>query len=375
MTFRLMAPDAAEVHLNGRWEGGNSAAMTKDESGVWSITTEPLKSEYWNYNFTVDGVHTLDPRNVSIVRDGSNYMNSFFVPGAGASNYQVNDVPHGSLNIDWYSSPSLKLTRRVYVYTPPGYRTGNGRYPVLYLLHGGGGDEDAWTTMGRAPQIFDNLIAQGKAKPMIVVMTNGNANQIAAQGVTTPTSPGQGGPAAAGGPVVSLAFPKSLIADVIPYIDKTYRTIADRESRAIAGLSMGGAQSVYTGLSNLDQFAWVAGFSAGFPLWPNARILIEPTPGAPARSGVGWNERLNLEAVDELFPMLDAKANSRLRLMYLSCGLDDGLHISVREFGDWLESKGIKYVNVETPGYAHVWPFWRITLIDLAQRLFQSASN
>ena len=154
--------------------------MTKGDNGVWSATIGPLKPEYYVYVFVVDGVQTLDPQNIFHVRDGQRYGNALRIAGEFSRGYAVNEVPHGTVHLVWYPSPALKLTRRLYVYTPPGYETGTARYPVFYLLHGGGGDEDAWTTLGRAPQIMDNLIAQGKAKPMIVVMTNENSNQIAA---------------------------------------------------------------------------------------------------------------------------------------------------------------------------------------------------
>ena len=220
VTFRLSAPKASEVRLNGEWPGGMDVAMSKDANGVWSVTAGPLKPELWMYYYTVDGVRALDPRNVNTIRDVSNYQNKFFVPGPGAAPYEVNNVPHGSLNIDWYASPSLKLTRRVIVYTPPGYRGGRERYPVLYLLHGGGGDEDQWISLGRAPQILDNLIAQGKAKPMIVVMTNGNANQKGAQNVI-PAGLVSGAMAdSPNGPVTALVFPDSLVTDVITLSEK-----------------------------------------------------------------------------------------------------------------------------------------------------------
>jgi enterochelin esterase-like enzyme len=371
VTFRLSAPKASEVCLNGQWPGGMNVALSKDADGIWSITAGPLKPELWMYYYTVDGVRSLDPRNVNTVGDGLNYLNTFFVPGPDAAFYQVNDVPHGSLSIDWYASPSLKLTRRVYVYTPPGYRGGSERYPVLYLLHGGGGDEKQWIALGRAPQIFDNLIAQGKAKPMIVVMTNGNADQTAAQSLVPPAPRADGMGGGPGMPVISQAFPDSLVSDVIPYIEKNYRAIPDRQSRAIAGLSMGGAQSIYASLSHPKKFAWVGLFSPGCPLLPGARVVIEPPPSARGKTGAGWNERLNLDAVNKLFPKADAKSTS-FRLLYMSMGLDDGLLDSAREFGGWLKSRDIPYVNVEVPGYAHVWSFWRISLIEFAECLFQS---
>ncbi len=275
--------------------------MTKDDNGVWSVTAGPLKPELWMYNYTVDGTRAIDPRNVNTARDGANYLSTFFVNGPGAAPYQVTDIPHGSLNIDWYASASLKLTRRVFVYTPPGYRSGTTRYPVLYLLHGGGGDEEAWTSMGRTPQILDYLIAQGKAKPMIVVMTNGNADQAAAQNLVPP-APRAGGASSSPTAASVMAFPESLVADVVPYIDKTYRTLADRQNRAIAGLSMGGMHTASAALTHPDTFAWVGCFSGAYPVWPGARKIVEMGTVAPTRSGPGKNERLNMEAVDKLFP-------------------------------------------------------------------------
>jgi enterochelin esterase family protein len=370
VTFRLSAPAASDVRLNGDWSNGNNVAMIKGENGVWSVTAGPLKPELWMYYFTVDGARAIDPRSVNISRDGASYSSMFFIDGPGSAPYKVNDVAHGTLHIDWYASPSLKITRRVSVYTPPGYNSGTQRYPVLYLLHGGGGDEEQWISLGRAPQILDNLIAQGKAKPMIVVMTNGNANQLAAQNVV-PAGPVSGAMAdSPAGPVTASVFPDSLVTDVIPFIDKTYRTISDRQSRAVAGLSMGGAQTAYVGLTYPDKFAWVAAMSGAFATWPGARIRTA-IPEGVTRSGPGWGERMSLEAADKLFPKVDGKSNS-YQLMHISVGLDDGVVPAVRDFGTWLKSKNIPFVNVETPGYAHVWPFWRIMLIDVAQRLFQT---
>ncbi|RPJ83291.1 MAG: hypothetical protein EHM13_07820, partial [Acidobacteria bacterium] len=192
VTFRLSAPNATSVLVRNTsggfldWPGGNETAMTKGDNGVWSATIGPLKPEYYVYVFVVDGVQTLDPQNIFHVRDGQRYGNALRIAGEFSRGYALNEVPHGTVHLVWYPSPALKLTRRLYVYTPPGYETGTARYPVFYLLHGGGGDEDAWTTLGRAPEIMDNLIAQGKAKPMIVVMTNENSNQIAAPSVVAP---------------------------------------------------------------------------------------------------------------------------------------------------------------------------------------------
>jgi enterochelin esterase-like enzyme len=371
VTFRLLAPKASEVRLNGDWPDGRNVAMTKDESGVWSATAGPLKPELWMYSFTIDGARAIDPRNVNTARDGANYLSTFFIEGPGAVPYQVGDVPHGTLHVDWYPSPSLKLTRRVHVYTPPGYAAGTQRYPVLYLLHGGGGDEEAWTSMGRTPQILDYLIAQGKTKPMIVVMTNGNADQRAAQNVVPP-APRGGGMSASPTVEAALAFPESVVADVVPYIDRTYRTLADRQNRAVAGLSMGGMHTATIALLHPDKFAWAGCFSGAYPVWPGARKIVEMGTVAPTRSGPGRNERLNMEAVDKLFPKVNGKT-AAYRMFYVSAGLDDFVLESGRDFLDWLKSRNIAYVNVETPGYAHVWPYWRIALMDLAPRLFQAA--
>ncbi len=370
VTFRLSAPAASDVRLNGDWPDGNNVAMTKGENGVWSVTVGPLKPEYWTYTFNVDGARTIDARNANLTRDSSNYLSTFFIDGPASAPYKVNGVPHGTLHAEWYSSASLKITRRLYVYTPAGYSSGAQRYPVLYLLHGGGGDEEQWILMGRAPQILDNLIAQGKAKPMIVVMTNGNANQLAAQTVV-PAGPVSGAMAdSPAGPVTASVFPDSLVSDVIPFIDRTYRTIPDRQNRGVAGLSMGGAQTAYAALAYPEKFAWVAAMSGAFATWPGARVRTS-IPEGVTRSGPGWGERMSLEAVDKLFPKVNGKTTT-YQLMHISVGLDDGVVPAVHDFGTWLKSRNIPYVAVETPGYVHSWPFWRIMLIDVAQRLFQN---
>ena len=375
VAFWLLAPDATTVAVRNTsggyqdWPGGNEVALTRDDQGIWSGAIGPLEPEYYSYAFVVDGVQALDPGNVAIVRDGARYSNSLRVPGERSADYDVNDVLSGTLAQVWYPSPTLGARRRMYVYTPPGYEVSAERYPVLYLLHGGGGDEEAWTSMGRTPQILDYLIAQGKAKPMIVVMTNGNADQVAAQNVVPP-SPRAAGMSPSPTRQAALAFPESVAADVVPYIDATYRTLADRENRAVAGLSMGGMHAATIGLLHPDTFAWVGCFSGAYPVWPNARKIVEMGTVAPTRSGPGRNERLNMEAVDALFPKANGKT-AAYRLFYVAAGLDDFVLESGHDFLDWLRSRDIKYVNVETPGYAHVWPFWRIALMDLAPRLFR----
>jgi enterochelin esterase-like enzyme len=305
VTFRLLAPKAESVVLNGNWDMGTNLAMTRDEQGIWSVTVGPLDEQLWGYSFNVDGVKVLDPGNGEYQRDGNRYDNLLMISGPASDLWDFKaDVPHGTVQAVWYSSEILKQkNRRMYVYTPPDYFSGNASYPVLYLLHGGGGDEDAWTTMGRANVIMDNLIAQGKAKPMLVVMPNGNATQIvsqgyaygptpplrpvvapapppvqAAQGLTTgrapgapaiPGAPAPGAAAGAGAPaprppqVYEGSYPHSLVKEIIPFIEKNYRVIAGKDSRAIAGLSMGGGHTVQATNNNPGVFGWIGVWSAG----------------------------------------------------------------------------------------------------------------
>jgi enterochelin esterase family protein len=360
VTFRFFAPDASEVAVAGEWPGGAKVPMKKDDQGVWSVTTGPLPPEWWGYAFLVNGTKTLDPQSPRIKRDTAKFDSALIIPGPESSLFAVNDVPHGTLSAIWCPSPSLHLTRRIIVYTPAGYETGSQRYPVLYLLHGAGGDEEEWTGQGRTAQILDNLIAQGKAKPMIVVMPNGHANQSVTPALAAPITPGWNSGEGSTRLAPYTLFPDSLISDVIPFVDKTYRTVTNRENRAIAGLSMGGSQALYAGLKHRDQFAWVASFSGAFILWP----------GVTASMSAG-GRGLNLKAVEDTFPDLTSDTAAQLRLFYISCGTDDGLIVSGRQFTGWLKSRNIKFVDVETPGYAHVWSYWRKSLVDLAPRLFR----
>jgi enterochelin esterase family protein len=380
VTFRLSAPLAASVAVRNTtggfadWPGGNLVALTKDAQGVWSVTIGPLKSEYYSYVFVVDGVATLDPQNPLHMRDGTHYSNALRISGGLTKNYDVNDVPHGTVALVWYPSQTFKASRRAYVYTPPGYETGTARYPVLYLLHGGGGDEDAWTTLGRAPEILDNLIAQGQAKPMIVVMTNENPGEIAAPDFVPVTPAPRGGPEPLSmrGPGM-LLFPRSLVTDLVPYIDRIYRTFGDREHRAIAGLSMGGAMTLYAAFNSLDKFAWVGTFSAGLPPMPGVGVPIAPPTNASALRGPDVAQSIDKRRLAELLPQLNADANAKLRLFYVAIGAEDGLITAHNAFKELLAEKGVKATIVETHGYGHEWPFWRICLTDYAARLFQPA--
>jgi enterochelin esterase-like enzyme len=365
VVFRLLAPTSTSAALGGDFPIGTNVAMTKDDKGVWSVTVGPLAADFYSYFFTVDGVRTLDWRNVFVVRDGARHASWLRIPGPESADYQVDDVPHGTVSQVWYPSASLGMKRRMYVYTPPGYEAGAARYPVLYLLHGGGGDEEAWTELGCAPQIFDNLIAQGRSRPMIVVMTNGNGTQSASQDFVPlqapPARPGEG----------MLRFPDSLVKDVIPFVDVTYRTKPDRENRAVAGLSMGGAQALYAGLNNLDQFAWIGALSGGFPLLPGVAIEIPAPANAATLRGPDISRSIDPAKYLALHPALDAGVNSRLRLFYLAIGIDDGLITTYGAMKRLLQDKGVKYTLLEVPGYGHEWKFWRLSLRDLLPRLFQ----
>ncbi|MDT8401670.1 MAG: alpha/beta hydrolase-fold protein [Bacteroidales bacterium] len=373
VTFRLSAPDATSVTLNGDYPLGEGIMMIKDTTGNWSVTTVSLKDDLFGYYFNVNGVRTIDPRNVYTIRDGSRYFSVVNVPGTKSDNYIVNDIPHGTLSQEWYPSPALNMERRrMYVYTPPGYESGLERYPVLYLLHGGGGDEDAWANMGKAPQILDNLIGKGKAKPMILVMTNGNSNQIAARNVISTTNIGEELRGGTGGFRRNITqFPKSLVQDVVPFIDKNYRSVNKREGRAIAGLSMGGAQTFLAAFNNLDKFAWLGEFSGGFTLLPDVAIPVTPPYNADKLRGPDLSRSINTEKFLALLPELNEDANSKLRLLYISIGADDTLITTHNKLKEILNSLGVKYTLVEIPGYAHEWSFWRLILSDFVPRLFR----
>jgi enterochelin esterase-like enzyme len=357
VTFRLYAPEATKVAVSGEWMKNQATGenMIKNDSGLWTMTTEPLKEEFYGYTFMVNGIRAIDPNNAQVIRDGKRYSNYLIVPGNRSNLYKLNDVPHGTLSKVWYDSPALGMKRRLYIYTPAGYEGGKDKYPVLYLLHGSGGDEDAWTTMGCAVNILDNLIAQGRAKPMILVMTNGNANQSVAQN----DLPMLNDNFRASYDSYAGKFENSIIKDIIPFIDNNYRAYTDREHRAISGLSMGGGHATYVGLNNIDKFAWIGSFSGAFVVWPNVR----PAPGV---------NDLDMNAVrTKVFPNLSASANPQIKLLYLAIGTEDPLFQVQRKFKDWLKENKIQFVDLDIPGYAHVWPLWRINLIDFSSRLFK----
>lgn len=360
VTFRLYAPKAVTVEVTGDFlpqvkvqspmgevEQPGVAALKEGKDGVWSYTTpEPLAPELYYYTFKVDGMTYLDPSNVYMCRDIATYTNIFIVEkekGDTGDLYSVNDVPHGNVSKVWYDSPTLKMKRRMTVYTPAGYEKG-GRYPVLYLLHGAGGDEDAWTTLGRAAQIMDNLIAEGKAKPMIVVMTNGNASQEAAPGETQYglIPPSMNLPKTMEGSF-ETAFP-----DVVKFIDKTYRTKANKQNRAIAGLSMGGYHSLHISKQYPDMFNYVGLFSAA----------IMP------------DQKVQSPIYDNFDQKLKVQFAKKPALYWIGIGNTDFLYKANTDFRKMLDEKGYKYTYYET-GEGHIWKNWRIYLTEFAPLLFK----
>jgi enterochelin esterase-like enzyme len=344
--LRLYAPHSIGVAVNGEWMTGavTRENLVRNDTGMWSITLGPLQPEFYGYTFIVDGVTVLDPSNPQIKRDGVRNASVLLVPGKESDLYTVKNVPHGTLSKVWYESPTLNLTRRMYIYTPPGYESNaKTKYPVLYLLHGGGGDEDAWTTLGRAPIILDNLIALGKAKPMIIVMTNGNANQAAAQG-DSPVLPTQEvrPPTTTGGMAATGRFEESLVKDVVSYIESHYRVLKDKDNRAIAGLSMGGGHTQRVTLTNPDMFSYIGIFSAG--------------------------TRTVTDELDSQFKVLKSK---NPKLYWVGCGVNDPLaYQGSKTLAELLKKDGFNYIFRETPG-GHTWANWRIYLSEMAPVLFK----
>jgi enterochelin esterase-like enzyme len=352
ITFRLYAPHATEVLVVGNWEGGRDLAMTKDATGVWSVTTPALQPEQWGYTFSVNGVRTLDPRNYNVLRDGVGFSNAVTVPGEASAVFQTRPVPHGTVSEAWFQSKDLKAARRMIVYTPPGYEDSTTRYPVLYLLHGSGGDEEAWDTKGSANVILDNLIADGKARPMIVVMPNAYWNELASLDVAGPRTappPGVGGSAQEFEP-----HERAIVSDIIPFVEKHYRTLPGRDNRAIAGLSMGAGIAVNVGVKRLDVFSAVGVLSSG---------SFGGTSGAPTGAA----------SLDKLSPgfLSDAAAtNKKLHLLFFSCGTEDPRMPSLNKVEEDLRSHQINYTFKRYPGQ-HEWKVWRHSLADMAPMLFR----
>jgi enterochelin esterase-like enzyme len=354
VTFRLRALNAKEVLVTGLGSGANARiAMQMDDQGVWSATVGPLKPDIYTYSFSVDGATFNDPGNplfkTAFVGGG---QSMFRVPGNNSWDISP-DVPRGAVAHYFYKSAIVGDNRDYYVYTPPNYDPNRKEpYPVLYLLHGLGDDAYAWLGVGAADVILDYLLAQGKAKPIIMVNTLG----YGVQGMFAGTAPSMGGDQ------MTPNFANSLLQEVMPQVEKLYHVSKDRNQRAIAGLSMGGAEALYTGLNHLDKFAWIASFSGAYVMWP----------GANAAGARGGPQTMDAAAFPKNFPALDAKANSQLKMPWITCGADDGLLGVNHQFEEWLKTKDVKFTSSDVPGYAHVWPFWRASLTELAPQLFQT---
>jgi len=360
VTFRLRAPKASEVLFEGDWSGVVNLPMSKGDDGVWSISIGPLDPQLYGYWFMVDGVRTLDPSNIESERDGDHFLSLLMISGPADDMWTFKDVPHGTVEQAWYPSPTLHMDqRRMYIYLPPGYTANpTKKYPVLYLLHGGGGDEEQWVSMGRANIIMDNLIATGKAVPMIVVMPNGNATQTVGQGYGNgPTpSPQQAHPPARG-PIPARnpnaprtaprpqpyagSFPESLVNDVIPFVEKNYRVYGDKNHRAIAGLSMGGMHTVMATNNNPNLFAYIGVFSAGGQVG-------DPT----------FESQLSQIKKDGV------------KVYWTGAGDIDMAHAGTVALEADLKSKNFPTSYKEIPG-RHYWFLWRDFLSDYGTLLFK----
>ncbi|MEQ8807855.1 MAG: alpha/beta hydrolase-fold protein, partial [Imperialibacter sp.] len=349
ITFRVYAPNANEITLSGDWMGqGKTEPLVKGDTGLWTVTVGPLEAELYGYSYTVDGVYTLDASNALVKRDGVRNISFFMIKGKGSDLYEPKHGAKGMVSKVWYESPTLGLTRRMYVYTPPGYENNSKEtYPVFYLLHGGGGDEDAWTELGLTPTIMDNLINSGQAKPMIVVMTNGNPDQSAA-GIEAPAKlPGQEVPGPFG--MANKKFEQSLVKDVVPYIESHYRVKKGKENRALSGLSMGGWQTLNTTFDNPDMFDYICVMSMGF---------VKDSPFGLPNNGEGRGKDI------------DALKKANPKVYWIACGKDDFLYDSVVNLRNTLDEHGFKYKYVESTG-GHTWTNWRIYLSQFAPVLFK----
>ncbi|MVM32836.1 esterase [Spirosoma sp. HMF4905] len=353
VTFRLNAPKASTVTITGGWMNSvgvtrPSAEMKRGEDGIWTYTTDVLSPEFYSYSYVVDGMKTVDPANAYVIRDVANVSNAFIIDGGYADLYKVTEVPHGTVSRRWYSSPGNNKVRRVTIYTPPGYENSKANFPVLYLLHGIGGDEEAWMGLGRASQILDNLIAQGKTKPMILVMTNGNVSQEAA--------PGEG---SEGFTKPSFMLPQTMdgkfeetFGYILKFVEGNYRVKATKESRAIAGLSMGGYHTCYISQNYPNTFDYMGLFS------PALNNKPEDHSESPAYQNL--KEKLVIQ-----------KRNG-YKLYWIAVGKSDFpiLLSGIQDFRNQLDGIGMKYDFLETDG-SHTWANWRKYLTEFSQKIFK----
>jgi enterochelin esterase family protein len=345
ITFRILAPKAEAVKLSAGDIPGNGTGsdMTKGTNGVWEVTIGPIDSGAYRYNFDVDGISVIDPRNPATSESNNNVWSLVYVPGSDFMD--TKDVPHGAVEVITYYSKTLQRFRRMHVYTPPGYQLGHGKLPVFYLLHGAGDSDDAWSSVGRAGFIFDNLIARGTAKPMIVVMPAGHTRAFG-------LGPGAPRPA-------TDEFVSDFLNDIMPYVERNYRVYTDRAHRAIAGLSMGGGQTLNIAMPHLEEFSYVGVYSSGI------FGILGRGPGAnsAAPQGPSWEEQHRVV-------LNDPKLKKGLKLFWFSTGKDDFLIATSRATVEMFQKHGFQPVFHETTG-AHTWINWRNYLNEFAPQLFR----
>ena len=346
--FRIKAPDATSVQVVGTFlKDFKPVPMTKNDSSIYELKVGPLASDMYEYRFVLDGIQVLDPNNNAVTRDGSYIESRLLVPGQLADLIAVQDVLHGKVTAIWYSSPTLGAQRRMYVYTPPGYEQGKVKYPVMYLLHGGGGDEDGWINRGRANYILDNLIAAKQAVPMIVVITNGNPDAVAAP-LDRPLKSAKEVPGIGG--MASLRFEQALVNDVVPYIEKSYRVIADADHRALTGFSMGGYQTQNITNANPGMFNYIGVMSMGlFSSYRNANP--------------GYDKEKHMA-------QLKALIASKPKFYWIGIGKQDFLFETVTNLRSLYDEVGLKYTYRESEG-SHTWKEWRLYLTELAPKFFK----
>ncbi|WP_040762438.1 esterase [Spirosoma panaciterrae] len=345
--FRIKAPSAKSVRLFGTWlkDLRNTVEMTPKDSSVFEAKVGPLPADMYEYRFIVDGIPILDPVNTIATRDGSYIESRLMLPGPLTQLYDVQSVPHGVLSAVWYPSPTIGMDRRMEIYTPPGYEKSGKKYPVLYLFHGAGGDEEGWVSRGRTNYILDNLIAAGKAEPMIVVITNGVPSVAGAPG----ERPAFAKPATNGvQAMTSGKFEESLMKDVIPFVEANYRVMADPAHRAIAGLSMGGYHTQQITNANPGTFSYIGVMSMGLFDGPNAR---------------NYNRAEHIK-------QLNALKQAKPKLYWIGCGKDDFLFESVTKLRALYDQVGLPYTYRESDG-GHTWVNWRLYLTELAPKLFR----
>ncbi|HEX6225510.1 MAG TPA: alpha/beta hydrolase-fold protein [Chryseolinea sp.] len=333
VVFRYRAPQAKEVKLQGQF-GKGPVAMEKDSLGIWSVTVGPIKPDMYPYNFVVDGISVADPRNTAIFPNEGFQSSLVEITGSSPLVHSIQNVPHGTLSYRYYSSAELGI-RPVVIYTPPDYDSNTRKkYPVLYLLHGTTDTEETWSKVGRANIILDNLIAQGKANPMIIVMPYGRAYPVISK---------------SSGSLRNWEnlqeFKKDFLTNLVPYIEKNYRVLKDKDQRAIAGFSGGGGETLYLGLNNPEMFSWICAFAPGMlkEEFDRNNEVAFANPGA---------------------------VNQRLKLFWIGVGKEDGLYPVIADYIKVLNEKGIKHETLISDG-GHTWMNCKLYLTTISQRLFK----